>query len=302
MDKIDLISKLKRYFGFSSFKGQQEDVINNLLEGNDTFVLMPTGGGKSLCYQLPALIMDGTAIVLSPLIALMKNQVDAIRGFVAGNDGIAHFLNSSLSKAQIAEVKKDLMSGATKLLYVAPESLTKAENVAMLKEIKISFYAVDEAHCISEWGHDFRPEYRRIRNIIEEIGVSPIIALTATATPKVQSDIIRDLAERESCIFIGRCADYILRDTPHCINLFFTANLEDRVARMASEKGITAEEAAELIEKTDRRRASYYNFYTGNKWGKYDNYHIAINSAVLGIEGTARLIADMAKLRAQDEE
>ena len=154
-----------------------------------------------MCYQLPALVMEGTAIVISPLIALMKNQVDAIRGFVAGNDGIAHFLNSSLNKAQISEVRKDLLSGATKLLYVAPESLTKAENVAMLKEIKISFYAVDEAHCISEWGHDFRPEYRRIRNIVEEIGLAPIIALTATATPKVQSDILKNLGMPNATVF-----------------------------------------------------------------------------------------------------
>ena len=165
-DSATLHAKLKEFFGFDSFKADQERIIKHLVDGNNAFVLMPTGGGKSMCYQLPALVMEGTAIVISPLIALMKNQVDAIRGFVAGNDGIAHFLNSSLNKAQIAEVKNDLMSGATKLLYVAPESLTKAENVAMLKEIKISFYAVDEAHCISEWGHDFRPEYRRIRNII----------------------------------------------------------------------------------------------------------------------------------------
>ena len=200
-DSALLHGKLKEFFGFDSFKADQERIITHLANGNNAFVLMPTGGGKSLCYQLPALVMEGTAIVISPLIALMKNQVDAIRGFVAGNDGIAHFLNSSLSKAQIAEVKKDLMSGATKLLYVAPESLTKAENVAMLKEIKISFYAVDEAHCISEWGHDFRPEYRRIRNIIEEIGVSPIIALTATATPKVQSDIIKNLGMTDATVF-----------------------------------------------------------------------------------------------------
>ena len=200
-DSALLHGKLKEFFGFDSFKADQERIITHLANGNNAFVLMPTGGGKSLCYQLPALVMEGTAIVISPLIALMKNQVDAIRGFVAGNDGIAHFLNSSLSKAQIAEVKKDLLSGATKLLYVAPESLTKAENVAMLKEIKISFYAVDEAHCISEWGHDFRPEYRRIRNIIEEIGVSPIIALTATATPKVQSDIIKNLGMTDATVF-----------------------------------------------------------------------------------------------------
>lgn len=201
IDSALLHARLKEFFGFDSFKADQERVINHLVNGGNAFVLMPTGGGKSLCYQLPALVMDGTAIVISPLIALMKNQVDAIRGFVAGNDGIAHFLNSSLSKAQIAEVRNDLMSGATKLLYVAPESLTKAENVAMLKEIKISFYAIDEAHCISEWGHDFRPEYRRIRNIIEEIGVSPIIALTATATPKVQSDIIKNLGMTDATVF-----------------------------------------------------------------------------------------------------
>ncbi|MBQ8484271.1 MAG: DNA helicase RecQ [Bacteroidales bacterium] len=200
-DSAILHAKLKEFFGFDSFKADQERIITHLVNGGNAFVLMPTGGGKSLCYQLPALVMEGTAIVISPLIALMKNQVDAIRGFVAGNDGIAHFLNSSLSKAQIAEVRNDLMSGATKLLYVAPESLTKAENVAMLKEIKISFYAVDEAHCISEWGHDFRPEYRRIRNIIEEIGVSPIIALTATATPKVQSDIIKNLGMTDATVF-----------------------------------------------------------------------------------------------------
>lgn len=201
IDSAALHAKLKEFFGFDSFKADQERVIRHLVDGNNAFVLMPTGGGKSLCYQLPALVMEGTAIVISPLIALMKNQVDAIRGFVAGNDGIAHFLNSSLNKAQIAEVRNDLLSGATKLLYVAPESLTKAENIAMLKEIKISFYAVDEAHCISEWGHDFRPEYRRIRNIIEEISIAPIIALTATATPKVQSDIIRNLGMTDATVF-----------------------------------------------------------------------------------------------------
>ena len=201
IDSAVLHAKLKEFFGFDSFKADQERIIKHLVDKKNAFVLMPTGGGKSLCYQLPALVMEGTAIVISPLIALMKNQVDAIRGFVAGNDGIAHFLNSSLNKAQIAEVRKDLLSGATKLLYVAPESLTKAENVAMLKEIKISFYAVDEAHCISEWGHDFRPEYRRIRNIIEEISLAPIIALTATATPKVQSDIIKNLGMTDATVF-----------------------------------------------------------------------------------------------------
>ncbi len=201
IDSSTLHAKLKEFFGFDSFKGDQERVITHLVNGNNAFVLMPTGGGKSLCYQLPALVMEGTAIVISPLIALMKNQVDAIRGFTSGNDGIAHFLNSSLSRAQINEVRRDLLSGVTKLLYVAPESLTKAENVALLKEVKISFYAIDEAHCISEWGHDFRPEYRRIRTLIEEIGISPIIALTATATPKVQSDIIKNLGMTDVTVF-----------------------------------------------------------------------------------------------------
>ncbi len=196
-----LHDKLKKFFGFDSFKGNQEAVIKSLVEGNDVFVLMPTGGGKSLCYQLPALCMEGTAIVISPLIALMKNQVDAIMGFAHNQEGIAHFLNSSLSRAQAAEVKKDLLSGVTKLLYVAPESLTKEENIQLLKQIEISFYAIDEAHCISEWGHDFRPEYRRIRSIIAEIGKAPIIALTATATPKVQSDIQRNLGMTDAKVF-----------------------------------------------------------------------------------------------------
>lgn len=194
-------AKLKEFFGFSSFKGEQEQIISNLLQGNDSFVIMPTGGGKSLCYQLPALLMEGTAIVISPLIALMKNQVDTIRGFVAGNEGIAHFLNSSLTKAQIAEVTEDLTSGVTKLLYVAPESLTKEENIAILRQIRISFFAVDEAHCISDWGHDFRPEYRKIRPIVDEIGRAPIIALTATATPKVQNDILKNLGIMDAHVF-----------------------------------------------------------------------------------------------------
>lgn len=196
-----LHKKLKEFFGFDTFKGDQEGVIKNLISGNNTFVIMPTGGGKSLCYQLPALVMPGTAIVISPLIALMKNQVDAIRGFVANSEGIAHFLNSSLNKPQIQEVKDDLLKGVTKLLYVAPESLTKDENIQLLKQCHISFYAVDEAHCISEWGHDFRPEYRRILPIVKEIGLAPIIALTATATPKVQSDIQKNLGMMEAKVF-----------------------------------------------------------------------------------------------------
>ena len=201
IDSSILQSKLKQFFGFDSFKSDQEKVIRHLVDGGNAFVLMPTGGGKSLCYQLPALVMEGTAIVISPLIALMKNQVDAIRGFVESDDGIAHFLNSSLSRTQIAEVREDLLRGVTKLLYVAPESLTKEENISLLKEIHISFYAVDEAHCISEWGHDFRPEYRKIRSIIDQIQPAPVIALTATATPKVQSDILKNLRIQDATVF-----------------------------------------------------------------------------------------------------
>ena len=197
---IELRDCLKRYFGFDSFKGNQEAVIRNVLDGKDTFVLMPTGGGKSLCYQLPALMMDGVAIVISPLIALMKNQVDAMRTF-SMEDGVAHFLNSSLNKAAVAKVKSDVLDGKTKLLYFAPESLTKEDNVNFLRKIRISFYAIDEAHCISEWGHDFRPEYRRIRPIINEIGPAPLIALTATATPKVQMDIQKNLGMLDSAVF-----------------------------------------------------------------------------------------------------
>ena len=197
---IELRDCLKRYFGFDSFKGNQEAVIRNVLDGKDTFVLMPTGGGKSLCYQLPALMMDGVAIVISPLIALMKNQVDAMRTF-SMEDGVAHFLNSSLNKAAVAKVKGDVLEGKTKLLYFAPESLTKEDNVNFLRKIRISFYAIDEAHCISEWGHDFRPEYRRIRPIINEIGPAPLIALTATATPKVQMDIQKNLGMLDSAVF-----------------------------------------------------------------------------------------------------
>ena len=199
-EKFNLTEQLKKYFGFDTFKGNQEAIIRSLLVGNDTFVLMPTGGGKSLCYQLPSLLMEGTAIVISPLIALMKNQVDAMRNF-SEEDGVAHFINSSLSKSAIDQVKSDISSGKTKLLYVAPESLTKEENVDFLKHVKISFYAIDEAHCISEWGHDFRPEYRRIRPIINEIGKAPVIALTATATPKVKMDIQKNLGMTDAAEF-----------------------------------------------------------------------------------------------------
>ncbi len=198
--KINLVAELKKYFGFDTFKEKQEAAIQNLLDGKDTFVLMPTGGGKSLCYQLPSLLMEGTAIVISPLIALMKNQVDAMRNY-SEEDGVAHFINSSLNKSAIDQVKSDILSGKTKLLYVAPESLTKEENVEFLRSVKISFYAIDEAHCISEWGHDFRPEYRHIRPIVNEIGRAPIIALTATATKKVQDDIQKNLGIMDASVF-----------------------------------------------------------------------------------------------------
>jgi len=191
---------LSKYFGFSHFKGEQEQIVESILDGNHTFVIMPTGGGKSLCYQLPALMKSGTAIVVSPLIALMKNQVDAIRG-LSENDGIAHFLNSSLNKSEINRVMTDVKNGVTKLLYMAPESLTKQDYIDFLRESDISFFAIDEAHCISEWGHDFRPEYRRLRNIIEEIKYAPIIALTATATEKVQQDIMKNLGMTDARVF-----------------------------------------------------------------------------------------------------
>ncbi len=200
-DRDDILTHaLKKHFGFDNFKGNQKAIIQNVLDGKDSFVLMPTGGGKSLCYQLPALLMEGTAVIISPLIALMKNQVDAMRNF-SEEDGVAHFMNSSLNKSAIEQVKSDILSGKTKLLYVAPESLTKEENIDFLRQIKISFYAIDEAHCISEWGHDFRPEYRRIRPIVNEIGKHPIIALTATATPKVQLDIQKNLGMTDADVF-----------------------------------------------------------------------------------------------------
>jgi ATP-dependent DNA helicase RecQ len=191
-NEIDLHKELKKYFGFNQFKGLQEQVVKSIITGNNTFVIMPTGGGKSLCYQLPALVLDGTAIVVSPLIALMKNQVDAIRS-LSSEPGIAHVLNSSLNKTEVNQVKKDITSGITKLLYVAPESLTKEEYIEFLNSVNLSFVAIDEAHCISEWGHDFRPEYRNLRNIVRQLGDVPMIGLTATATPKVQEDILKNL-------------------------------------------------------------------------------------------------------------
>ena len=199
-EKVDLKAALKKFFGFDQFKGKQEAVIENVLSGKNTFVIMPTGGGKSLCYQLPALISTGTAIIVSPLIALMKNQVDSMRN-VSDNEAVAHFLNSSLSKTEITKVKKDIQSGITKMLFVAPESLTKQENIDFLISVEVSFFAIDEAHCISEWGHDFRPEYRRLREIFERISNVPIIALTATATPKVQYDIQKNLNMLDAKVF-----------------------------------------------------------------------------------------------------
>ena len=200
LDSIDLKGSLRQHFGFDKFKGSQEEIINNLLKGNNTFVIMPTGGGKSLCYQLPSFLLDGTSIIVSPLIALMKNQVDAIRN-LSNDESVAHFMNSSLSKTEIQKVKSDIREGKTKMLYVAPESLTKKENIEFLTSVDISFFAIDEAHCISEWGHDFRPEYRRLRQIFEEISEVPIIALTATATPKVQYDIQKNLNMLDAVVF-----------------------------------------------------------------------------------------------------
>ncbi len=199
--KKSLFDNLQHFFGFDNFKGDQEAIITSILQKQDTFVIMPTGGGKSICYQLPALMSEGTAIVISPLIALMKNQVDQLRAF-GGNNHIAHFLNSSLNKTEITQVKQDILKGDTKLLYVAPESLAKAENMEFLKLIPVSFVAVDEAHCISEWGHDFRPEYRKIRQVINALGENiPIIALTATATPKVQQDIQKNLQMTDAVLY-----------------------------------------------------------------------------------------------------
>ena len=199
-NQIDLNKSLRHYFGFDQFKGEQEAIIRNVLNGRNTFVIMPTGGGKSMCYQLPSLLLGGTAIIVSPLIALMKNQVDAIRGF-SENENVAHFLNSSLSKGEIQQVRRDIQAGKTKMLFVAPESLTKKENIDFLTTVEISFFAIDEAHCISEWGHDFRPEYRRLREIFQKISNVPVIALTATATPKVQYDIQKNLNMLDADVF-----------------------------------------------------------------------------------------------------
>ena len=260
----DIHAALKQHFGFDTFKGNQEEIILSLLRGNDVFVIMPTGGGKSLCYQLPALMSEGTAIVISPLIALMKNQVDAMRNF-SDDDATAHFLNSSLTKSAIDNVKSDIAAGKTKLLYVAPESLTKEENIEFLKTVKISFYAVDEAHCISEWGHDFRPEYRRIRPIINEIGSQPVIALTATATPKVQHDIQKNLGMTDAALF---------KSSFNRPNLYYelrpkTANVDRDIIRFIRQRpgksGIIyclsrrkVEELAELLRVNNIRSLPYH--------------------------------------------
>ena len=262
--KIDLSEVLKTHFGFDKFKGDQEAIIRNLLAGNDTFVLMPTGGGKSLCYQLPSLIMEGTAVVISPLIALMKNQVDAIRNYSA-EDGIAHFINSSLNKSAIDQVKSDILSGKTKLLYVAPESLTKEENVEFLRTVKISFYAIDEAHCISEWGHDFRPEYRKIRPIINEICRAPIIALTATATHKVRDDIKKSLgitSATEYCSSFNRPNLYYevrpkTKNVDHDIVRFIKGQSgKSGIIYCLSRKKV--EELAEVLKANDISAAAYH--------------------------------------------
>jgi len=262
--KIDLSEVLKTHFGFDKFKGDQEAIIRNLLAGNDTFVLMPTGGGKSLCYQLPSLIMEGTAVVISPLTALMKNQVDAIRNY-SEEDGIAHFINSSLSKSAIDQVKADIVSGKTKLLYVAPESLTKEENVEFLRTVKISFYAIDEAHCISEWGHDFRPEYRKIRPIINEICRAPIIALTATATHKVRDDIKKSLgimSATEYCSSFNRPNLYYevrpkTKNVDHDIVRFIKGNeSKSGIIYCLSRKKV--EELAEVLKANDISAAAYH--------------------------------------------
>ena len=260
----DVHSALKRYFGFEAFKGNQEAIIRTLLGGRDVFVLMPTGGGKSLCYQLPALMSEGVAIVISPLIALMKNQVDAMCQY-AGNDAIAHFLNSSLSRSAANQVRADVVSGKTKMLYVAPESLTKEENIKFLRSVPVSFYAVDEAHCISEWGHDFRPEYRRIRPIIKEIGVRPVIALTATATPKVQHDVQRNLGMADAAVFKSSFnrtnlyyeVRYKNKDTDRDLVRFIRSNAgKSGIVYCLSRKRV--EEIAEMLRVNDIRALPYH--------------------------------------------
>lgn len=267
VSSAQLKKSLQEYFGFSNFKGNQEAIIQNLLSGKDTFVIKPTGGGKSLCYQLPAIISEGVAIIVSPLIALMKNQVDLVRGY-SSNDDVAHFLNSTLTKKQTTTVRNDLISGRTKMLYVAPETLTKQENLDFFRDLKVSFFAIDEAHCISEWGHDFRPEYRRLREMIEQINENaPMIALTATATPKVQSDIIKNLGLRESALFISSFnrPNLHYEIQPKIKKEHTLKSIVRFISKNKGKSGIiyttnrkTTEELAELLQKNDIKAVAYH--------------------------------------------
>jgi ATP-dependent DNA helicase RecQ len=283
---MELQQALQHYFGFSTFKGEQEAIITNILDGNNTFVIMPTGGGKSMCYQLPALLMEGTAIIVSPLIALMKNQVDAIR-YVSDNGSVAHFMNSSLSKNEITQVKKDIVSGVTKMLYVAPESLTKQENIDFLSSVNVSFFAIDEAHCISEWGHDFRPEYRRLREIFEKISNVPIIALTATATPKVQLDIQKNLNMLDATVYKAS----FNRD-----NLFYEIRPKREVEKQiikyvkshANESGIIyclsrkkVEEIAELLQVNGIQALPYHAGLDAETRGKHQDLFLMEEASVI---------------------
>ena len=284
--RMELQQALQHYFGFSVFKGEQEAIITNILDGNNTFVIMPTGGGKSMCYQLPALLMEGTAIIVSPLIALMKNQVDAIR-YVSDNGSVAHFMNSSLSKQEITQVKKDIVSGVTKMLYVAPESLTKQENIDFLSSVNVSFFAIDEAHCISEWGHDFRPEYRRLREIFEKISNVPIIALTATATPKVQLDIQKNLNMLDATVYKAS----FNRD-----NLFYEIRPKREVEKQiikyvkshANESGIIyclsrkkVEEIAELLQVNGIQALPYHAGLDAETRGKHQDLFLMEEASVI---------------------
>src|ERR1700754_3533126 len=265
--RFDLHKALHEYFGFDKFKGNQEKAIESLLAGHDTFVIMPTGGGKSLCYQLPAMVSEGAAIIVSPLIALMKNQVDLVRGY-SSNDEVAHFLNSTLNKKEIKEVHDDLLSGKTKMLYVAPETLTKQENLEFFSDLKISFFAVDEAHCISEWGHDFRPEYRRLREMMIQINPDvPVIALTATATPKVQSDIIKNLDLRDPKIYTTSFnrSNLYYEVQPKIKKEQTLKSLVKFISQNKGKSGIiyttnrkTTEELAELLSKNDIKAVAYH--------------------------------------------
>jgi ATP-dependent DNA helicase RecQ len=283
---MELQQALQHYFGFSAFKGEQKAIITSIIEGNNTFVIMPTGGGKSMCYQLPALLMEGTAIIVSPLIALMKNQVDAIR-YVSDNGSVAHFMNSSLSKQEITQVKKDIVSGVTKMLYVAPESLTKQENIDFLSSVNVSFFAIDEAHCISEWGHDFRPEYRRLREIFEKISNVPIIALTATATPKVQLDIQKNLNMLDATVFKAS----FNRD-----NLFYEIrpkrDVEKQIIKYvkshANESGIIyclsrkkVEEIAELLQVNGIQALPYHAGLDAETRGKHQDLFLMEEASVI---------------------